>query len=231
MVMKDVRYFHEKKSQYDILTADEMRAIADYKIDLPHYPKGKNEEYRALYYLLILTGCRIGEALQLSWNNTHTDFIVFEDTKNGEDRVVPIPDKLSRLIHALPRRAERVFPMENASVGDNLRTRVKRLGIKKRVFIHLFRHSFITLMLESGVDPITIAYIVGHRDVNSTMRYNQARLEHYRNAMMLHPILKDTLTIEGVEKQVHDYISSLLKGTKYTYLLRKSATGLAISVK
>jgi integrase/recombinase XerC len=38
----------------------------------------------------------------------------------------------------------------------------ERAGIQKRVHTHLLRHSFATLMLNRGMDSITLSKILGH---------------------------------------------------------------------
>ena len=38
-------------------------------------------------------------------------------------------------------------------------------GITKRVYPHLFRHSFITWQLEGGLNPILLSRIVGHESL------------------------------------------------------------------
>ncbi len=44
-------------------------------------------------------------------------------------------------------------------------------GITKRVTPHTFRHSFATVLLESGYDIRTVQELLGHRSLNTTMIY------------------------------------------------------------
>jgi site-specific recombinase XerD len=55
-----------------------------------------------------------------------------------------------------------------------------RAGVNKGGGIHALRHAFATHMLEAGCDPVTIQRMMGHRNIQTTLRYlhvTQARVQ------------------------------------------------------
>ena len=65
--------------------------------------------------------------------------------------------------------------------------------IKPRLTPHYFRHNYVTLLYESGVDPLIAMKIVGHTDYQTTAII----YTHVRDEMLK----KATVDLEGVFKK------------------------------
>jgi integrase/recombinase XerD len=94
-------------------------------------------------------------------------------------RDVPLPPqllrRLERFIDGLPteRSSDRIFvslrlgpvgeyePLNPNGVFQVVKDASRRAGIKKRVFPHLLRHSWMTEMLRNGMNPIQLSVIAG----------------------------------------------------------------------
>jgi site-specific recombinase XerD len=152
--------------------------------------------------------------------------VIYRETKNGEIRVVPIGKSVYDLIQTLPHRSELVFCSYRGGVlgqpqlNLDFKRRALTIGIKKPVYNHIFRHSYITTMLEAGVDVSDVARIVGHKNLNSTMRYKNSLLGYYSGIAQLHPLLRANLSLAQLSSDLKVYISTRVdpKGFDVSYI-------------
>lgn len=182
--------------------------------------KDRKELYDCLILLLATAGARITEALTLKWSHIDNSTVKFENTKNGDIRIVPIADSLYTRIKSLPNGSEYVFsmrgmPLAKSSVGTELKRRAKVAGIKTHVFPHTFRHSFITEMLKQGVSIAHIARLVGHHDLESTNQYTHLVVEDLRETIYLHPLLRKSLTIEKIGEKLKSIAMQFADPSRY----------------
>lgn len=123
---------------------------------------------------LYLTGCRPLEARSIEARHIHDDLVIFpadESKGEHEPRVIYlVPDAkaiLDRLAENQPDgpvfRNERGNPWTKDSIKCKLTRVSKKVGF--RVIAYGARHSFATHALsEGGVDPISVAHLMGHKD-------------------------------------------------------------------
>ena len=65
-----------------------------------------------LWECLILTGCRVSELINLTWDNIKDGFIHCIDTKNNDDRYVPIFDGVEKILAKRRKMGlEKPFPL------------------------------------------------------------------------------------------------------------------------
>lgn len=156
--------------------------IDESKPKAKHAPKIENRrEIFSIYAtnairLLLHTGCRLREILHLRW--TEVDFerkiLKLPDSKTGK-KTVYLSDEALAIIQSLPRTSSFVIAGNNPSQPrkDLKRpwsaiTRHAELG---GVRIHDLRHTFASHALSQGVPIPVIGKLLGHRNIDTTMRY------------------------------------------------------------
>jgi integrase len=140
--------------------------------------------------LLAYSGCRIGEARNVKWEDCDFEKGVLvvrgdpdEATKNSEIRRVPINPSLRGLLERM--RKPDTQPEDAVTKVVRCQRAIdracERLGIE-RVTHHDFRHLFATRCIESGVDVPTVARWLGHKDGGALAMktYGHLRDEHSR---------------------------------------------------
>jgi site-specific recombinase XerD len=85
---------------------------------------------------------------------------------------------------------ERIFNLaehkREASYGY-LEEWAKEANIKKRIGWHTARRTFATLALENGADPVTVARLLGHKNLDQVMKYAKATDKLKREAISALP--------------------------------------------
>lgn len=201
----------------DTLTPNDVLQLANICIPYRYNKDILNQRQQALIMLLGLTGCRIDEALSLEWQDVHENpsFVEFRNTKNGDNRSVPISANLYQEISALPHTSNYVFTGNTGmkvcpqTVNADLKVRAKACGIQKRVWCHLFRHSFITTMIDSGVEWFVLSQIVGHKDPKTTREYYTQSMQKATEIIMQHPLLKPMLAYEQQRNMLKEAVNKI----------------------
>lgn len=127
---------------------------------------------RALLLTLASSGCRISEALRLTWEDIHADGFLRVWGKGGRQRTSPVGDSTIAAIQALPRRRRepRIFGFGY----DKARTTLDGLAARARIehfTPHALRHTCATLSLLEGMDIRDVSEQLGHASLATTRRY------------------------------------------------------------
>ncbi len=126
------------------------------------------------------TGMRQGEIFNLSWRDVDLTrgVIHVRRTKTCKVRFVPMNSRLRELLQGLNRSSEYVFPSPKTgrALIDVKRQfdKAKRLAGLEDFRFHDLRHTVASRMADHGADIFTIAAILGHRDIRTTVRYTYA---------------------------------------------------------
>jgi integrase len=141
--------------------------------------KSENQMLKSIVPMLILTGARKREVLDAKWQDFDVERSTWRipTTKSGKARHVPLSDGAVAVLSAVPvnARSDYVFanPETNkpyVSVYYSWHTARKQAGLAD-VRMHDLRHSFASLLINSGRTLYEVQHILGHTQVKTTQRY------------------------------------------------------------
>jgi len=128
--------------------------------------------------LLILTGCRLGEILQLRWE--HVDFdngrLHLPDSKTGA-KTVFLSTVAQQVLRQVPRTGSNPWVIEGRKPQTHLRDlkgpwrRIRERADLPDLRIHDLRHSFAAVGAGLGLSLPMIGKLLGHSQPQTTARY------------------------------------------------------------
>lgn len=167
------------------------------------------------YLTLYSLGLRLREATTLQVKDilSERNLVHIHAGKGALDRMVPLP-KITlaalREYYKTHRNPQWIFPAlgrnggKDASFAQNhvsdsgvqgvLQRTLKRMGVKKHIHPHVFRHAYATHLLEANIPIRHVQKILGHKSLQSTMVYlhvtTQAQTDsHARVAQVMQGVL------------------------------------------
>lgn len=210
-----VRAFYEWLSKREYLASNPIRALESLKASrtipsvlavedvLKIIGASSTARELAILELLYSTGCRRAEIVTLKL--AHVDLVNGTAKvcgKGDRQRMVFLsPAAVMALKAYLPEReaARRGRSVEELFVGRNgalkreqirniVKAVAKRSGVDKRVYPHLFRHSFATHLLDGGADLRVVQELLGHDSIATTQIYTHVSADRLRAAFVkAHP--------------------------------------------
>lgn len=128
--------------------------------------------------LLLLTGARKREVLNLKFSDVDMERAtwVLTQNKSGRTRHIPLNNDALKIIESMPRSTEYVFA--NPHTGkpfDNIYKTFKRILEAAKIDnfrIHDLRHNFASLAVNGGASLYLVQQLLGHASPQTTQRYS-----------------------------------------------------------
>ena len=129
--------------------------------------------------MLLLTGARKREVLDAQWQDFDFSRRIWRIpmSKSGKARHVPLSDGAMTLLSTMPRKPGCDWAFANPETGKPYvsifcawNTARKKAGLAD-VRLHDARHSFASLLINSGRTLYEVQHILGHSQVKTTQRY------------------------------------------------------------
>lgn len=130
----------------------------------------RSEDAWRLSVFLVDTGCRLGEAIGLTWNDVQGGRASFWITKSARARSVPLTARAQNAAgvrkgpFAMLRQAQfrTIWNEAKAEVG---------LSQDTQVVPHVLRHTCASRLVQGGIDLRRVQMWLGHQTLTMTMRY------------------------------------------------------------
>lgn len=161
---------------------------------------------RAMLETLYSSGLRVSELTDLKISNIYEDIGFLRIIgKGNKERLVPIGREALKFInifknevrvHIAVHHGHEDFLFVNQRGKKITRVMVflvikdlaKRIGLKKAVSPHTFRHSFATHLIEGGADLRAVQEMLGHESITTTEIYTHLDRDYLRQVILdYHP--------------------------------------------
>lgn len=189
----------------DVLSIEEIDAMIN-SIDLS---KKEGHRNRAILEVLYSCGLRVSELVELKLSQLYLkEGFVRIIGKGNKERLVPIGQSAitwiehyishTRVHLPIQPNAEDILflnlrggKFSRMSVFNIIQTLVEKLGIKKQVSPHTFRHSFATHLVEAGADLRAVQEMLGHASITTTEIYTHLDKHRLKEEILsFHPRYK-----------------------------------------
>ena len=215
-----------EENRRDIFTRDEMGIFLDViEIDSP-----RGMQDRAVFELMYSSALRIGEvsALDIQDIDLSERILCVRQGKGGKDRFIPFSQTAAEYLkrylemtrtairgnftghYPNPGDENAVFIGETGRLKpDKIRDRfhyfLKKCGLTRpNLTPHSIRHSTATHLLEAGADVRYVQELLGHEDIQTTVRYTHLRLEGIKRVYKSYHPRENRLYLEVDEKYLQD---------------------------
>ena len=145
---------------------------------ISHANKQRNTYISTIIQFAVETGMRRSEILKLKWIdvNLKTRIASLYDTKNGDERHIPLTKTAVQLLSNLTQLSDFVFPI-SANCLRLAWERCRKKSDIKGLRFHDLRHEAVSRFFEMGLSVPEVALISGHKDVRQLFRYTHLKPE------------------------------------------------------
>ena len=186
----------------EVLSVVEIELIIS-SIDIS---KKQGQRNKAIIETLYSCGLRVTELINLKISNINfNDEYIKVIGKGNKERLTPIGSNALKYIQIYVNEVRihkkiskgnedivflnnRGSKLSRVMIFTLIKNILKKIGIKKKVSPHTFRHSFATHLIEGGADLRAVQEMLGHESITTTEIYTHLDKDYLRsNIMQFHP--------------------------------------------
>lgn len=184
----EVRAFKVQETELTFLNHDQLIAL------LVAMKTSRNPHVELISRICLSTGARWSEAEKMRISQVRAGLIQYTKTKSGKSRSVPISEHLEHTIHVHAKEHGQMGRIFGHSISA-FREAVDRAGIllPDGQMTHVLRHTFASHFMMNGGNILTLQRILGHANIQMTMRYAHLAPDHLQEVKTLNPLTALTL--------------------------------------
>jgi len=186
----------------EVLSVEEIELIIS-SIDLS---KKQGQRNKAIIETLYSCGLRVTELINLKISNINfKEEYIKVIGKGNKERLTPIGSNALKYIQIYVNEVRihqkiskgnedivflnnRGSKLSRVMIFTLIKNILKKIGVKKKVSPHTFRHSFATHLIEGGADLRAVQEMLGHESITTTEIYTHLDRDYLRsNIMQFHP--------------------------------------------
>jgi len=166
----------ESKGRIRVLSKEEEMMVVSLLRDTEH-PKKKSHypEAADLVEVLVDTGCRLSEVLNLKYEDINFDsnLITIWINKGDRPRSIPMTNRARTILQSRTPYETKPFTITRDEAENAWSWVRRRVGFDhdKEFVLHALRHTTATRLLDKGVDLYTVKEWLGHSTIQVTERY------------------------------------------------------------
>lgn len=154
--------------------ADRQKIIKKLGWDGKSVPETSEQWAAFAFYLALETAMRKGEILSLTWSDIFFEdrYAHLSDTKNGDERDVPLSTAALNLLKIITKRhpSAPVVPLKSGNLDKLFREARRDVGLS-HVKFHDARREAATMMAPKLSNVLELSAITGHRSLKTLMIY------------------------------------------------------------
>jgi len=174
-VIPTVIYPRKSTKLPPVMSAEEIKMLID---------GVKNIKHRTIIMLLYSTGMRLGEIAKLKITDIDSKQMRIKvvQGKGSKDRYTILSEQVLQELRAyyiIYKPKEYLFngckagrPISMRNIQHLVQKGVAQIGLESKNYtVHTIRHSFATHLVDNGADLHTVKELLGHSNLQTTMRY------------------------------------------------------------
>ena len=181
-VVPRIKRFKEPEGRLRWYTIEEEKALLNWLED--NYPDAAD-----LTKILLDTGLRISEALRIRWQDIRGKLLIIPERKAGNTSGIPMTKRVKEVLERRKgmKLSQPFQGMTLHSMGATLKMSRKFLAFMniEGSCWHACRHTFISRLVQKGVQLKVVQQLAGHKTIQMTLRYAHLAPENLEDAIRI----------------------------------------------